>query len=175
MEVVQAGPRTIQGTIRLDRTGSLAFPQYELTADGSLVAGLARNSFVWVFLGPGRRVRLADGAEWRIKTATSGRFLVPVVKSDRGTVAFAGPLHAKRSYGITGKDFAYDVVPQSRGGWRGAGLWALRRHDTDVALIHSHRRLIDTAEPIPTAAALLAFTVLSHGVPGETALMPTRD
>jgi len=175
METVNAGPRTIKGSIRLSRIGWLAFPNYELTAEGRLIAQLARDSSVWIFFGPGRRIRLADGTEWRVKAATSGRLIVPIIKSRAGTVAFSGPLASKRSYGITGKDFAYEVVPHGRVGLRRGGLWGVRSHETEIAVIDPHRRVIEAAEPITIAAALMAFTVLAHGTPGDVDLMPSRD
>ena len=175
MKPVHAALRAVQGTIQLNRIGWFAFPHYEMTAEGQLVAHLARDSSIWIFFGPGRRVRLADGTEWRIKAATSGRLIVPVIRSDGGTVAFSGPLHSKRSYGITGKDFAYEVVPHGRVGLRRVGLWGLRRHETQVAVVDAHGRKITATEPIPIAAALMAFTVLAHGTPGDTDLMPSRD
>jgi hypothetical protein len=175
MKPLHADARTISGSIRLSRVGWLRFPHYELTAEGRLVAELARDSSMWIFFGRGRRIRLADGTEWRVKAATSGRLIVPVIRSPEGTVAFSGPLHSKRSYGITGKDFAYDVIPPGRVGLRGTGVWGLRRHERDIALIDVQRRAIDAAEPIPIAAALMAFTVLAHGTPGDADLMPSRD
>lgn len=175
MKPMHADPRTVAGSIRMNRIGWLAFPQYELTADGRLVAELARDSSIWIFFGPGRRIRLSDGTEWRVKAATSGRLIVPVIRSGAGTVAFSGPLHSKRSYGITGKHFAYEVVPHGRVGLRGPGLWGLRHHEAEIALIDAHRRVIEAAEPIPIAAALMAFTVLTHGTPGDVDLMPSRD
>lgn len=175
MKPVYADPRTVAGSIRMSRIGWLAFPQHELTANGRLVAELARDSSLWIFFGPGRRIRLSDGTEWRVKAATSGRLIVPVIKSRAGTVVFSGPLHSKRSYGITGKDFAYEVIPHGRVGLRGAGVWGLRRHGSDVAVVDAHRRVIETTEPIPIAAALMAFTVLAHGTPGDVDLMPSRD
>jgi hypothetical protein len=175
MKPVHADPRTVAGSIRIGRIGWLAFPQYELTTEGRPAAQLGRDSSIWIFFGPGRRIRLADGAEWRVKAATTGRLIVPVIRSEAGTVAFSGPLHAKRSYGITGKDFAYEVVPHGRVGSGRAGLWGLRRHEAEVAVIDARRRVMEATEPIPVAAALLAFTVLTHGTPGDVDLMPGRD
>ena len=60
-------------------------------------------------------------------------------------------------------------------GLRGGGLWGLRHHETEVAVIDTSRREIAAAEPIPIAAALMAFTVLAHGTPGDVDLMPSRD
>lgn len=175
MKPLRADPRTITGSIRIRRIGWFTFPHYALTEDSRIVAELGRDSSIWIFFGPGRRIRLADGTEWRVRAATSGRLIVPVIKSSEGTVAFSGPLHAKRSYGITGKDFAYKVIPHGRVGLRGAGFWGLRRHESEVAVIDAQRRVIDASEPIPVAVALMAFTVLAHGTPGDTDLMPSRD
>ena len=175
MEAVEMGPRTIQGVIRLKRVHWLRFPHYELTAEGSLIAHLARDSSLWIFFGPGRRIRLADGTEWRVKAVTRGRLIVPIIKASGGTVAFSGPLQAKRSHGITGKGFAYEIVPRGSVGLRKAGRWTLRRHEEEVGVIYPRRRELNATEPVPIAAVIMAFTVLAHGTPGDVELLPGRD
>ena len=104
----------------------MGFPIDELVSNETLIAKLGRDGSLKIFFGPGRRVMLADGTEWRIKGATSGRHIVPVVKSAKGTVAFAGPLYGKRSYGITGRDFAYNIIPLGKVGLMTPGLWGIR-------------------------------------------------
>lgn len=165
----------VEGSVVLRRIGGFAFPIDELVSDDGLVAHLGRDGSFRLFFGPGRRVRLSDGTEWRIKGAGHGPHIVPMVTSDSGTVAISGPLPAKRSYGINGKDWGYTLIPIGHVGLRRPGLWVLRRHETKVAAIEDHRRTIHAAEPIPVAAALLAFALMKHGIPGEADLMPKRD
>lgn len=175
MDHARVQPGLLEGSIQLRRIGGFGFPVEQLVADGEVVAELGRDSSFWIFFGRGRRVRLADGTHWRIKSTTSGRHIVPLIRSDAGLVAISGPLYAKRSYGINVKDHGYTLIPLGHTGIRRAGLWSLRRHETQVAAIEDHDRIMHATEPIPIAAALMAFTLMKHGIPGEANLMPKRD
>ncbi len=168
----QSGERVLTGTIAMRPISRFGFPAAELLSDGITVASLGRDSSVSIFFGPGRRVVLADGTEWRIKAANSSRHIVPIVKSSAGTVAFSGPLYGKRSYGITGRDYGYSLIPLGRIGLRSPGLWTLRQHETDLASIDDRTLVIETTKPIPVAAVLLAYTLVNHGIPGESDLIP---
>ena len=152
--------------------GGFGFPTDELISDGNRIAKLGRDGSIRIFFGPGRRVVLQDGTEWRIKAATMGRHIVPVVKSEVGTVAYGGPLPGKRTYGITGRDFAYNIVPLGRVGLLAPGLWGVRARQDEIGRINQKQRSIQVAQPFPIAAALLAFTLVTHGVPGENDLLP---
>jgi hypothetical protein len=167
--------RSVEGEIRLQRVRRLAFPVAELIANGTAIAELGRDGSLRIFFGPGRRVRLADGTEWRIKAITQGPHITPIVVSPAGTVAISGPLFAKRSYGINVKDRAYSLIPLGKTGLRRQRRWLLRRYEDEVAAVDDTSRTIITSEPIPTAAILLVFTLLTHGIPGEGNLMPKRD
>jgi hypothetical protein len=128
---------------------------------------------MWIFFGRGRRIRFADMAEWRIRATTSGRHIVPYVTSDAGRLAISGPLYADRSYGINGRDYGYTLIPTGRGGIRRAPLWILQHHETEIARIDDVEGVIDAVAAVPVAAALLAFTLITHGIPGEAKLTPT--
>lgn len=168
----QSAERVITGHIEMRRIGRAGFPAAELLSDGVTAAKLGRDSSFSIFFGPGRRVALADGTEWRIKAANSNRHIVPIVKSEAGTVAFSGPLYGKRSYGITGRDYGYSLMPLGRIGLRSPGIWTLRHHETDIASVDDRELLIEALQPIPLAAVLLVFTLINHGVPGEADLVP---
>ncbi|HSF87416.1 MAG TPA: hypothetical protein VLG28_17390 [Acidimicrobiia bacterium] len=168
-------PGVVEGTCGLRRVGRWRFPVEELFAGDRTLAKLGRDGSMRIFFGPGRRVVLDSGVEWRIKAATSARHIVPILRSEQGTVVVTGPLHAKRSYGINGKDFAFFLIPMGHTGVRRAGEWALRRHETEVAMINDRRRTMTTSEPIPVAAVLMAFTLITHGIPGEANMTPPRD
>ena len=170
-----AAERLIQGSVRFQAVSRFGFPTEELYGDDGLIAQLGRDGSLRIFFGRGRRIRLPDGTEWRMKSVTSGRHIVPTIQSDRGRIAISGPLYAKRSYGLNGKDWGYSLIPLGRVGLRNPGLWALRHHETEVAAIDYHERRLHTPEPLPLAAALLAFALITHGIPGEADLMPTRD
>lgn len=171
----EAGSRMVVGPINLRRIGRFRFPIAELVGEDGSLAHLGRDSSLSIFFGTGRRVRLADGTKWRIKAATSGRHIVPVLVAPNGTVAVSGPLHAKRSYGINLKDRSYTLIPATRVGMRRPGRWVLRHHEEDIGTIDDRARLLTAAEPIPIGAALMAFTLMTHGIPGEADMMPKRD
>ena len=175
METVSTRGPTIAAPCRLRRVGRFGFPVEELAGEDEVVAWLGRDGSLRMFFGPGRRVRLADGTEWRVKAATSGRYIIPIVTSASGMIAIAGPLPGKRTYGISGKDFGCNLVPLGHGGFRRPRRWALRRHETEIATIDETERAIQPVEPVPLAAAVMAFTLIRHGIPGETDLMPSRD
>ena len=168
-------PSVIDGSAELRRIGGFGFPIEELVGEAGLIAHLGRDSAFSIFFGRGRRVRLGDDVEWRIKATADGSHIVPIVVAPHGTVGVTGPLFAKRSYGINVKDAGYTLIPLGKMGLRRPGLWALRRHERQVAAIEDHDRRIHTTEPVPVAAVLLAFTLMTHGIPGEADLMPKRD
>jgi len=173
---MDAGPdRTVQGSIELRRLGRTAFPTEELHGDDGLIAQLGRDGSLRIFFGRGRRIRLNDGTEWRIKSMTSGRHIVPVIRSSEGMVAISGPLYARRSYGLNGKEWGFSLIPLGKVGLRIPGLWVIRQHETEIAAIDYHERKLHSPEPLPLAAVLLAFALITHGIPGEADLMPTRD
>lgn len=165
-------PSLIEGSIRLHRVSRFAFPIEELAGPDGPIAHLGRNSSLNIFFGRGRRVRFIDGTEWRIKAGSFAQFIVPIVSSPVGTVATSGPLHAKRSYGINTKDGSYALFPVRYVEGRRSALWILSRYELEVATIDAGDRVLTAGEPLPVAAALLAFTLISHGIPGEAKLVP---
>jgi len=175
MDTVATSPGMIMGAVRMRRTGWLSFPFEELAGPDGPVARLGRDSALGIFFGTGRRVLLTNGIEWRIKAASLGRHIVPVIRSKTGTVAFAGPLGARRSYGITGKDFGLNLVPLGKVGLRRTPRWGLLEHETRVATVDDRTRVLTAVEPIPLAAALMAFTLITHGIPGEADLVPSAS
>lgn len=166
---------SIDGPATLRRIGFFRFPMFELAGASGPIAHLGRDSSMNIFFGRGRRVRLVDGTELRIKATTSGPHIVPLVTCDTGTIAVSGPLFADRSYGINGKDYAYTLSPLGKVGLRRTGSWVLRRHEFEVAVIDDSKHVIDPIEPVPVAAVLLVFILIAHGIPGEANLMPPRD
>lgn len=173
---MEATTATLTGSARFVRLGRRQFPAEELrTEHEELLAELGRDGSMRIFFGRGRRVRLADGTEWRIKAATSGRHIVPIIRAERGTVAISSPLFAKRSYGINGKEYGLALVPLGKVGFRIPGLWVLRRHEEEVAAIDYHEGTVHAPEPIDVAAVIMAFTLITHGIPGEADLLPGRD
>jgi hypothetical protein len=164
---------TVQGKAALRRVGSFGFPMEELVGEGGVIAQFGRDSSLNVLFGRGRLVRLADGTEWRIKSVTSGRHIVPIIRSEAGTIATSGPLFAKRSYGINGKDYGYTLIPTGRAGWGRPTHWVLRHHETTIADIVQDS--MTAHRPIPVPAVIMTFTLITHGIPGEADLTPQRD
>jgi len=174
METASIFTGFVDGIAEIRRRGGIGFPVEELVCAGEVPAGLGRDSSLRIFLGRGRRVRLSNGTEWRIKSATSGPYIIPTVKAPDGTVAIAKPLLGKRSYGLNGLDFGYTLIPLISPSMRHSGRWALRRRLVEVAEITGRHR-IDCREPVEIAAVLLAFTLVEHGIPGEAELRPRLD
>ena len=167
-------PDVVEGPISLRRVGRSAFPTHELVSARGTVARLGRDGTLRVFFGRGRRVQLVDGPEWRIKATTSGPYIVPIITAPTGIVATSGPQAGRRCYGINGKHFGYVIVPLGRVRILGELSWVMRRHEVEVATIDAGR-VIRTNEPIPIAAALMAFALIAHGIPGEAKLMPSQQ
>jgi hypothetical protein len=161
----------VLGSASMRRTGAVAFPVAVFvgedgTSDGEAIARLGRDGWFRLFLGRGRRVEVASGEAWRVTGAGSGPYIVPIVTCERGKLAVAAP-RGKRSYGITGRDFAYHFYPSDGRGRRGA-KWTLREHDVDLATFES--QAMHAVSPVPLAAALLGFTLIKYGVAGEADL-----
>jgi hypothetical protein len=165
----------VDDVARLERVGRFAFPVEELRVGERMLAQLGRDGALRMFFGRGRLVRLADGSEWRIRSTTSGRHIVPIITSPQGLVALSGPLYAKRSYGINGPGYGYFLVPLGHTGMRRPRAWVLRRFETDIATIDDWERRVEPREAIPLSAVLLAFALITHGIPGEASLTPQRD
>lgn len=167
--------RLIDGSAEFRRLNRIRFPTEELVDRTGVVAHLGRDGSLRIFFGPGRRVRLSDGDEWRIKATTFGRHIVPIITSDEGKVAVSSPLFARQSYGLNGKDYGLTLIPLGKSGMWRPSSWALRRHDVEIATIDFPERRISPAESIPLSAVILAFTLIMHGIPGEAELTPERD
>ncbi len=165
---VDAGELHIDGVATLERRGHRLWHGFELVADRHVVAVLGRRSWLWIFLGPGQRVLLADGTRGRIAARTKGRHIAPVVLDGRRRVvsrALPGP---GGTYGINTALSGYRLVPHSPNTWRRRSkVWELRRHDLVVADLTMSPSRIVTAEAVPISVVLLAFTVMDLGIPGE--------
>jgi hypothetical protein len=159
------------GSAYLKRIGVLAFPTSVLVSgdrarEEEVIARLGRDGWFRVFFGPGRRVELPDGTQWRVAATGAGSCIVPVVTCEQGKLAMAEPA-GKRSYGINGPDYAYNLYPANTTG-QGKRSWTLREHETELATFESRSMYAD--HPVPLAAVLVCFTVIKHGVPGEASL-----
>ena len=172
---MEASSASLTGSGRFERIARFGFPTEILIGEDGEIARLGRDGPVRILFGRGRRVRLADDTEWRIKAATSGKYIVPLIKSSTGTIAISSPLSARRSYGINGHGYGLALIPLGKIGMRIPASWVLRRYEQEVATIDFHERTISAPEPLPAAAAILAFTLITHGIPGEADLVPGGD
>lgn len=167
-------PTAVDGPVLVRRISRTGFPTHELVAGGRTIARLGRDGALRVLFGRGRRVQFIDGTEWRIKSKTSGPYIVPIIKARTGLVAYSAPLGGHHCYGINGKDFGLVLLPLGPVRLLGEIAWLLRRYEDEVATIDT-ARVMHTNEPVPLAAALLAFALIDHGIPGEAKLMPTQQ
>ncbi|MDF1594607.1 MAG: hypothetical protein P1T08_00730 [Acidimicrobiia bacterium] len=155
----------VLGAASVRRVGVLRFPVSIVEGeDGHVLARLGRGGWFKVFFGRGRRVELPDGTAWRVTATGAGSCIVPMVTCSGGKLAVAAP-HGKRSYGINGRAYAYNIYPASQAGLR---RWSLREHETELGRFGSHSMY--ASHPIPLATALLCFTLIRYGVPGDADL-----
>lgn len=163
--VVVTGPASLQ------RTGAVTFPVARFvledgTSGGKVLARLGRDGWFRTFFGPGRRVELPDGENWRIAATEEGPYIVPIVLSDRGKLA-AGSPQGDRTYVVHGIDFAYNFYPAASFGLR-QPTWLLREHERELATFGPRSMYAD--HPVPLAVALVCFTLIRYGVPGDADL-----
>ena len=158
----------VLGRASIRRIGVLTFPIFEFVAgdgtrDEEVLALMGRDGWFRTYFGRGRRVELPDGTPWRVTAVGSGRYVEPRVTAGTGKLATAGSI-GKRSYGINGRDYAYHLYPTTTAALR-KPTWLLRQHDTYLATLSS--RSMEAHHPVPLAAALLCFTLIKYGLPGD--------
>ena len=161
----------VTGAATLQRTGSFTFPVSRFvledgTPEGEVLAKLGRQGWFRTFFGPGRRVELTNGESWRIAATEEGPYIVPIVICDRGKLA-AGSPQGDRTYVVHGSDFAYNFYPVASFGLR-KPTWLLREHERELATFGSSSMY--AAHPVPLAVALVCFTLIKYGVPGDADL-----
>lgn len=158
----------MEGAATLRRRGIWLWHRYELVREGEVLAELGPRSWLWIYLGPGQRVTLQGGARGRIAARPRGRLITPVLIDDgRRVVARAMP-GLGGAYAVNAAGGGYQLVPHETSTWRiRSNRWELRRHDLIVADMSLSPSRVVTAEPVPIAAVLLAFTVMALGIPGE--------
>lgn len=159
------------GSASIRRIALVGFPAFSLvlddgTPDGKVLADLGRDGWFRVFFGRGRRVGLPDGTAWRIAAAGSAHCIVPLVTSKAGKYAVAAP-HGKRYFFVNGRDYAYKLTPLSGAGFR-KQTWVLLEREVELATFES--RSMRATLPVPLAAALLCFTLIKYGIPGQAGL-----
>lgn len=161
--------RYLLGRAVVRRVGARAFPVYELIHEGDVVARLGRFAWLSVFLGQGQRVMLSDGREWRIRSKErAGNISLVIEDAHGGLIAFASSRPG--GYGVNGKSWAYVVAPTGRRMLRRDNRWLMRGLAEEVGTVTAHPHSIETAQPVPIAAALLCLDLVRYGIPGESRL-----
>lgn len=163
--------RTIVGRASVRRVGEWPFRHDEIQTASGVAAKLGRGSFFRTYFGRGRRVQLRDGSRWRLAAVTRARWICPAVFNESGQkVAVSGPL-AGSTYGISTKHDGYTLVPAARATWRTRiARWHLELHDQSIATLTLRPKTVNATQPVPTAVILVAFTLMEHGMPGESEL-----
>ena len=161
----------ISGSASIRRVGRFAFPVYVLvqedgTNNGRILARLGRRGWLRIFFGPGQRVELPDGTKSRVAAVEASPYIEPAVLGGGGKLVVGSP-HGKRSYRITGRDFAFRFYAAGDAR-RGKDLWTLQEHETVIATFQAN--LMSARHSVPLPAALLCFTLITYGIPGEADL-----
>lgn len=156
----------------LRRIGWIRFPAFELVMDEPaenhrVLAKVGRGGWFKVYFGRGRRIELADGTKWRLTAMDKAGSVVPVITSETGKVAYASTT-GYRSYGISGRDFAYNLYRDQEPGIGKRATWLLVEFDNPVGTVGA--TAIQAESPIPVAVALLCMSLVKFGVPGESKL-----
>ena len=158
-----------RGRAALHKVGFLRFPVYELAVDGDVLARLGRPGWWRIFFGRGQMIELADGTRWRLRAVGKAGAICPViVDTDMRKVAQAAPSHG--GYGINGRDWAYVLFPSEKHRFVRANQWVLREHDENVGLVSRTPWEITTTSPVPLGAAIVALTLTTYSIPGESHL-----
>lgn len=173
--VARVEQRTVDGNLEMRPLGRRPFRRWELRDRSGTIAALGPRSWLWIYMGPGQRVTLADGTGGRIVGTGMHNWIIPVVTDDSGgTVARATP-GPHSSYTIDTIDEGFRLVADTPHTWRSKpDRWELSSWGEPVATFGGHPETIETRRPVPLAAVLLGFTVMSLGIPGEHALGAPR-
>lgn len=156
---------TLVGRADLVRVARRRFPANQLIGGQEVVAELGKLGWLRIYLGRGVRVELADGTAWRIRAATIGGAVCPVVVDrDRRKVALGRG--GRGTYGISGGDFGYSLNPGHRPRRRDA-RWTLRHHERNVAVVTRRPLSFESVEPVHLGAVLLSVVLIKYGVPDD--------
>jgi hypothetical protein len=157
--------RTVTGAVELRRVGFRSFPVNEVVHRGSVIATTGHLGWLRIYLGRGAPVVLADGTKWRLRAATIGGMVCPVVAdSQRRKIAVGSG--ADGIYGVNGRDFGYTLNP-GHGRRRPDAVWSLRHHETDVAAVRRRPLRMEAWEPVHVGAVLICFVLVRFGIPDD--------
>jgi len=160
------------GSASLRRIGLLRFPTLEFLSHDqpegeTVLATMGRGGWFKIYFGRGRRMQLADGTDLRLIGFESAGAIAPIITSAGGKVATSSPT-GYRSYGINGRDFAYNLYRDDEPGPGRSTTWSLVEFDTHIATLGTKSMYAD--HPVPVPAALLSLMLIKYGIPGESKL-----
>ncbi len=162
---------TVSGRVTVRRARLLRFPSYRLTTEQGLQVGLARYGALNIyFFGPGQKIALPWGGQWRLTAAARGSGLTAVVANeDHRRLAVATPGAEAGNYGINGRDYAYTLNP-AEGGFGRARLWDLFAGEDAVARFTRRPFGAVCTAAVPLPVLLLGLQLTRFGIPGENEL-----
>jgi len=150
------------------------FPRSRLVTDqGTVLLELGRLSWFSVFLGTGQRVRLPDGARWRVGSVALHRWVCPAIAAEGGA-AIARSTAGDGNYGISTRDNVYSFNPAEASRGR-AQRWILVEYESEVAAIHRRPFVVEALAPVHLGVVVLAQILANFGVMGEKDLIPVQQ
>jgi hypothetical protein len=157
----------VSGEVTVRRAHLIRYPAYVASTSG-LEVGLGRFSALNIyFFGPGQKIILPGGIEWRLTAIPFGPSLAAVVINERRqrlAMASAGAVAGK--YGINGRDYAYTLDP-AEGGLGRASAWHLCCGEQIIAGFRRRPFGATCTSPVPLPAVLLTLLLARFGIPGE--------
>ncbi len=132
-----------------------------------MLAQMGRTGWLRIYMGPGRRITIADGEHWRVRAIGTGGSMIPVIfDSNRRRVAMASSNHGV--YGITGRDFACSLYPAEKPLFGRANTWTLRQFEDELATITRYPLSVEAVLPVHLGAVFLSFILVRHGLPDDS-------
>lgn len=158
----------VQGAATVVRVGRVRFPVFELRQEGQVLASMGRSGSIKIMFGRGQRVELADGTAWRVRALGNAGAVCPaVLDAERRKVTISSPRDGK--YGLNGRDNGYLLYAATKRRFSRADEWILREHEIEVATFTRYPASLVADEPVHLGAVILSFTLMQHGILGESA------
>ncbi len=161
--------RYMQGAANVVRVGRFRFPAFELRQGDEVLASLGRSGVIKIMFGRGQRVELADGTAWRVRAMGNAGAICPVVvDAQRRRITISYPREDR--YALNGRDYGCVLFAAKKRRFSRADEWILREHETEVATFTRYPASLVANEPVHLGAVILAFTLIQHGILGESKL-----
>lgn len=155
----------IVGNSRLRRVGAVGFPVWELTNEGEVLARLGRLSWWSIYFGFGVRVEVAGEEPAKLRSYENSGMVNAVLLNGDGQRLSVGSV-AVSGYGIHGREFNYLLFPNRRDSLADND-WTLSSTHAELGRLTRSPMTLDALAPVPVEAAIIAFTLLRVGIPGD--------